>query len=344
MLAHAERSPPELRAVKAFVTGGGGFLGLAIVRELRARGDDVVSFSRSKNPQLDVLGATHVTGDLTDGTSLAHAMKGADTVFHVAAKAGIWGAREEYERTNVAGTRHVVDACRANGVKRLVFTSSPSVCFDGRDHVNASNDLPYATKFLAHYPASKAEAEKLVLSANDDQLATCALRPHLIIGPGDPHLVPRLVARARARKLAIVGRGDNEVSLTYVDNAAHAHVCAADRLRVGAPHAGKAYFVTQEEPVRLWTWVNALLAELDIAPVTRRVSLGVAYSAGTLLEAAWTLSRRAGEPPMTRFLALQLARSHTYDMKPAKRDFGYVEQLGMEEATRSISNLGQEPT
>ncbi|MFN0242406.1 MAG: NAD-dependent epimerase/dehydratase family protein [Planctomycetota bacterium] len=326
--------------MKAFVTGGGGFLGLAIVRELCARGDEVVSFSRSKNRQLDVLGAQHVTGDLTDGTSLAHAMKGADTVFHVAAKAGIWGAREEYERTNVAGTRHVVDACRANGVQRLVFTSSPSVCFDGRDHVNASNDLPYPTKFLAHYPASKAEAERLVLAANDRDgeqgLATCALRPHLIIGPGDPHLLPRLIARARARRLVIIGRGDNEVSLTYIDNAAHAHVCAADRLEPRAPHAGQAYFVTQQEPVQLWTWVNALLGELGIAPVTKRVSLPVAYAAGALCEAAWTWSRREGEPPMTRFLALQLARSHTYDMTSAKRDFAYVERVGMPEATARV--------
>lgn len=331
--------------MRAFVTGGGGFLGLAIVRELRARGDDVVSYSRSKNPELDVLGARHVPGDLVDGTNLAHAMKGADVVFHVAAKAGISGPRDEYERTNVAGTRHVVDAARANGVRRLVFTSSPSVCFDGRDHVNASNDLPYPAKFLAHYPASKAAAEQLVLAANGEHgLATCALRPHLIIGPGDPHLVPRLVERARARQLAIVGRGDNEVSLTYVDNAAHAHVLAADRLSVGVPHAGRAYFVAQEHPVKLWTWVNALLGALDIAPVTRRVSLPVAYAAGATLEAAWTLSRRTDEPPMTRFLALQLARSHTYDMTPVKRDFGYEERMTMAEATeRTVRSLTSSP-
>jgi nucleoside-diphosphate-sugar epimerase len=320
--------------VRALVTGGGGFVGGAIVRALRARGDEVVSFSRGAHPELDELGVAHVQGDLADAAALGRAVRGADTVFHAAAIAGIFGPAREYERTNVDGTRNVIEACRRAGIPRLVFTSSPSVCFDGRDHVHTGNDAPYAARFLCEYPRSKAQAEALVLAAHGEHgLATCALRPHLVFGPGDPHLLPRIVARARARKLAIVGSGASEVSLTYVDNAAHAHVCAADRLSLDAPHGGRAYFVAQEESVSLWSWIRDVLARLGEPAITRRVPLSVAYAAGAACEAAWTLSRRTGEPPMTRFLALQLARSHSYDMEPARRDFGYRERVSMHDAT-----------
>jgi nucleoside-diphosphate-sugar epimerase len=320
--------------VRAFVTGGGGFLGSAIVRALRARGDEVVSYSRAAYPEIEALGVHCVRGDLTDLTSLQRTMSGADTVFHVAAKAGVWGPRAEYDRTNVDGTRHVIAACRANRVKRLVFTSSPSVCFDGRDHVRAGNDLPYATRFLAHYPRSKAEAEALVLAANGaDGLVTCALRPHLIFGPGDPHLLPRLLERARAGRLAIVGAGDNEVSLTYIATAADAHVAAADRLHESAPHAGRAYFVSQSEPVRLWDWISSLCTELEIAPPSRRIPFSAAWTLGGTMEATWRTFRLPGEPAMTRFVAQQLARSHSYDMRPAERDFGWRESVTMAQAT-----------
>jgi nucleoside-diphosphate-sugar epimerase len=319
--------------VRALVTGGGGFVGAAIVRALRARGDDVVSFSRARHRSLDDLGVEHVPGDVADAASIAEAARGIDTVFHAAARTGIFGPAREYERTNVGGTRNVIDACRRAGVARLVFTSSPSVCFDGRDHVRASNDAPYAPRFLCEYPRSKARAEALVLAAHGHGLATCALRPHLVFGPGDPHLLPRIVARARAGKLAAVGSGANEVSLTFVDNAAHAHVCAADRLSLASAHGGRAYFIAQEEPVNLWSWIRDVLVRLGEPPVARRVPLSLAYAAGAACETAWTLARAGGEPPMTRFLALQLARSHSYDMEPARRDFGYRELVSMRDAT-----------
>lgn len=312
--------------MKALVTGGGGFLGSHLVRALRARGDDVVSYSRGSYAWMETEGVAGVRGDLSDREGLARAMQGADVVFHTAAKAGIWGDAAEYRRTNVDGTRNVIDACLAARVPRLVFTSSPSVCFDGKDHVMAGNDLPYATKFLAEYPRTKAEAEKMVLAANGaNGLATCALRPHLLVGPGDPHLLPRLIARARAGKLAIVGDGKNEVSLTWIGNAVDAHLAAADRLEPGAPHAGKAYFIAQSEPVVLWEWIGELLDRMGIPRPTRRVPLPLAYSAGAALEAWWRARGIPTEPPMTRFLALELARSHSYDMSIAQRTFGYVE-------------------
>ena len=270
------------------------------------------------------------------------AFEGADVVFHVAARAGVWGPREAYEASNIAATANAIATCRDLGVKKLVYTSSPSVCFDGEDHVMAGSDLPRATEFLAHYPETKARAEKLVLDANDDTFATCALRPHLIFGPRDPHILPRLIDRARKGRLRIVGEGENEVSVTYVENAAWAHVCAARTLAPGAPHAGKAYFIAQEEPVKLWPWINDLLARLGVPPVEKRVSEGTARRAGAVLEGVWKVLRLPGEPPMTRCVAAQLSRSHSYTMQPAREDFGYEERVSMAEALRRTVESFQE--
>jgi nucleoside-diphosphate-sugar epimerase len=319
--------------MKALVTGGGGFVGGAIVRQLVQRGDAVTSVSRGHYPALEALGVTHRSLDLADTAGLVRAMEGCEVVFHCAAKAGIAMGREPFQHANVTGTQSVLDAARRSGVKKLIFTSSPSVAFDGSDHRRASNDLPYAPRFLAPYPASKAQAERLVLAANDSALATVALRPHLVFGAGDPHLVPRLIERARAGQLAIVGRGDNEVSLCHVTNAASAHLAAADRLGPGAAHAGKAYFIAQTRSVRLWDWIAELLRELNAPLPRRRIPLPLAYLAGIWLE---NFTRPELEPRMSRFLALQLASSHSYDMEPARRDFGYAEQVSMEEATQDL--------
>lgn len=298
--------------MKAFVTGGNGFLGGAIVRHLRAAGHEATAASR----------ATRV--DIGDAECLTRAMEGHDAVFHVAAKTGVWGPRAEFERSNVAGTRNVIYACRQVGIARLVFTGSPSCVFDGKDHRNATNDLPYPDTFESDYPRTKAESERMVREANDGSLATISLRPHLIWGPGDPHLLPRLLARARAGRLRIVGEGTNEVSITYIDNAAAAHLQAMDALKPGAACAGQAYFVNDPEPVQLWSWLNQLFAKLGLPPVDKRISLTTARGIGTVAEGIWSLFGLAGEPPMTRFVASQLATSHSYDVGAAVRDFGYA--------------------
>ncbi len=323
---------------RALVTGGGGFVGGAIIEACLAQGLETQSLSRTAQPALRERGIVHHELDLAEGgDALRHALEGVDTIFHVAAKTGVWGPRKEFYRANVLGTRQLLSAARAAGVARLVYTSSPSVCFDGKDHRRASNELPRATRFNCPYPETKAIAEAEVLDANDERgLATVALRPHLVIGPGDPHLVPRLIERGRAGRLAIVGDGQNEVSLTYVENAAHAHLCAARALADGGACAGRAYFVAQEEPVRLWEWTAALLRELDVPPIKRRLSRRLARTAGGALELVWRGLSLSGEPPMTRFVADQLASSHSYDLAPLRRDTGYEERVDLATATKRI--------
>ncbi|MDP2310158.1 MAG: NAD-dependent epimerase/dehydratase family protein [Pseudomonadota bacterium] len=317
--------------MNALVTGGGGFLGLEIVRRLRARGDTVTVLARGDYPVLAELGARLVRGDVADAGAVLAAAAGTDIVFHVAAKAGVWGKQADFERSNVTGTENVLAACKAHGIARLVYTSSPSVVFDGVDQVDVS-EAPYPVRHENHYADTKARAERLVLAANGPDLATIALRPHLIWGPRDPHILPRLLARARTGRLRKVGSGTNRVSITYVDNGAAAHIQAADALAPGAPCAGRAYFVNDPVGVALWPWLNDLFGRIGVPAVGGSVPVGVARAAGALAEAVWWLFGLAGDPPMTRFVASQLGTSHTYDVGPAVRDFGYTPEVGPEEA------------
>ena len=210
--------------MKALVTGGGGFLGKAIVLKLLERGDEVCSFSRGDYPELRKLGVDVVRGDISDAESVGAAVDGTEVVFHVAAKPGIWGPYEEYHRTNVEGTENIITACRNHGVKRLVYTSSPSVVHSGGDVEGIDESTQYADHFETHYPKTKAIAEQMVLKADSKELATVALRPHLIWGPGDNNLVPRLIERGRSGRLRRVGKKQHLVDSTYIDNAAEAHL------------------------------------------------------------------------------------------------------------------------
>jgi nucleoside-diphosphate-sugar epimerase len=322
--------------MRVLVTGGNGFLGGAIVGELRRRGHVVSSASRRPAPALAALGVRTLTCDLRNREHVERVVDGHDAVVHAAALTGFTGTAADFRRTNVEGTRFVIEACRSAGVARLVHTSSPSVVFDGRDHHRADESLPYPKRYLAPYPATKAEAERAVLGANGPSLATVALRPHLVLGPGDPHLLPRLVARARAGKLVQVGSGRNEVSFTWVENAAVAHADALERLAPGSPAAGRAYFVAQKDPVRLWDWLRELFARAGVPPPKEHVSRTFAYAAGAACELVWRLGRRAGEPPMTRFLAQQLGASHSYDVGALERAFGYRERVTTTEATERL--------
>lgn len=321
----------------ALVTGGGGFLGRTVVEQLRASGHKVRVIARGQYPELQALGAEAVEGDLADPVATRRALDGVDTVFHVAAKTGVWGKREDFVRSNITATEVLLDAMRALGTPRLIATSSPSVIFDGADHTNATaDDLPYPEAYLAHYPETKAAAERAVLAANSPTLTTVALRPHLVWGARDPWLLPRVIARHRIGRLRIVGDGQNLVSLTNVENAAAAHLQAAEALSPSSPAAGRAFFVNDPEPVRLWPWINHVFAEVGLPELTSKVPYWLARSVGGLAEGVWSLFGREGDPPMTRFVAAQLATSHTYDIAPAVAAFGYTPIVSAEEGLRRM--------
>lgn len=317
--------------MKLLVTGGGGFVGRAIVRRLLARGDAVRSFGRSPQADLEAAGVEVVCGDLANAADVRGAVAGVDAVFHVAAKAGVWGSWESYHRPNVVGTRNVVTACQAAGVGRLVYTSTPSVVFNGKPIRGGGPEMPYGQNWLCHYAPTKAIAEKEALAANGAALKVVALRPHLIFGPRDPHLLPRVLQSIEAGRLKIVGDGQNRVDVSYVEDVAAAHLNALEALASGSC-AGKAYFLSQGDPVSLWSWLNQVLEGLGRLPLTKRIPLPVAYAAGALAETVWTLTRKAGEPPITRFVAVELAKDHYFDLGPTRRDLGYAPAFSMDSA------------
>jgi nucleoside-diphosphate-sugar epimerase len=327
--------------MRALVTGGGGFLGRYVVERLVARGDQVRIFSRQRYRELESLGVESRQGDLRDADAVSGACEGMDAVFHTAAVPGVWGPWSLYFETNTRGTENVIAGCRRHGVSKLIATSSPSVVYDGRPHRGADESLPYPTRFQCHYPHTKALAEQAVLAANGTSgLSTVALRPHLIWGPRDNHLLPRLIRRAKSGRLRRVGDGRNLISMAYVENIAAAHLQACDALGPSSACAGKAYFINEPDPVPLWDWVDELLSRAGLPPLRRSVPFPVAYAAGALLElGSWAL-RRAQEPLMTRFLASQLASSHWYRIDAAVRDFGYRPEVEIAEAlTRTTPDL-----
>lgn len=324
------------------VTGGGGFLGQAIVRQLLVKGHRVTSFSRSTYPELDALGVNQLSGDITNAGAIKDAVRGRDVVFHVAAKAGVWGAFEDYFRTNVTGTRHVISACRSCRVPMLVYTSSPSVIFDGRDMQGIDESAPYPARYHAPYPQTKALAEQHVVTAADKELKTVVLRPHLIWGPRDNHLVPRIIARAHS--LRQVGDGSNRVDTIYIDNAAAAHVLAMQALEHNPAVSGKIYFISDDDPIDLWEMVDRILAAGGKPPLTRTISARTAYGIGAVFEWVYRTFGISGEPKMTRFVARELATSHWFDISAAKRDLGYSAEVSIDEGMQRLKAWLQKST
>ncbi len=322
--------------MKVLVTGGTGFLGAAIVRMLMNQGHAVLSFSRKDSPDLRAAGFDIRQGDLSDLKALRHAVRGCEAVIHTAAKAGVWGCAEDYIQTNVHGTENIIQVCRELQIPRLVYTSSPSVVFTGCDEEGVNESAPYVQRFLADYPRTKAMAEQAVLAANDLELTTIALRPHLIWGPGDPHLVPRVVSRARAGKLALLGDGSNLVDSTFIENAALAHVLAVEKLVPEATCAGNAYFISNGEPLPMKTLLNHILAAANLPPITRRIHPQLAYLAGATLEMVHRRFSPHREPIMTRFVARQLSTSHWFQLDRARQDLDYHPRISLEEGFRLL--------
>lgn len=321
--------------MKALVTGGGGFLGKAIVEQLLDEGREVRSFSRGDYPELREMGVETMRGDIADARAVAKAVEGCDVVYHVAAKAGVWGPFEEYYRPNVMGTENVIDACRIHDVSKLVYTSSPSVVYGDKPLRGVDESVDYPDEYLTAYPETKAVAEKKVLKANTTSLKTVALRPHLIWGPGDNHLVPRIVDRARRGKLKKVGDGEAVVDTVYIDDAARAHLLAEDALSEGRA-CGKVYFITQGEPMAIGEIIDRIVDQAGLEPVEAQVPAKVAYGVGWMMEMAYKLIRKREEPLMTRFVAKQLSTDHYFDITAAREDLGYEPEYTIDEGMEKL--------
>jgi len=329
--------------MRILVTGAGGFLGGALAERLASGGEEVRSFSRKRYAKLDTLGVEQFQGDLGDEEAVDAACRGCELVFHVAAKAGIWGPFQDFYRANVTGTENVLAACRRHRITRLVYTSSPSVVFDGTDMEGVDETVPYPGRFHAPYPRTKAQAEREVLASAGPGFAAVALRPHLIWGPGDTNLVPGILARGRKGAVRRVGTTTKLADFTYIDNVVEAHLRAAEALRPGSPLSGRAYFISQEEPVGIWDFIARVLDCAGLPPIKGTVSPRTAWIAGGICETVYRCLPFLGEPPLTRFAARELATSHWFDISASRRDFGYQPVISMEEGFRKLREWLRSP-
>jgi len=325
--------------MKILVTGAGGFLGYHICERLLKEGHEVTSFSRSHHKDLDELNIKTITGNLINYEDVEKSLKGFDAVFHVASKVAMWGKWEDFYNTNVTGTENIIKACKKHGIQTLVYTSTPSVVFGTNEIINGNEDIPYPSDFNSLYAKSKSIAEKMILEANESNtLHTCALRPHLIFGPRDKNIIPRVVDAAKKGRLKKIGEGNNMVDVIHVENAALAHIQAFKSLIENQKAAGKAYFIAQEEPVNLWDFINTILAKHKIDPITKSISFKKAYRVGTVIEFFLKLFRiHDVHPPMTKFVAMQMSKSHYFSHKRAENDFGYKPEINLDQALNSLA-------
>ncbi len=327
------------------VTGGGGFLGGHIVDKLLARGDTVRVLGRRAYPDLAARGVDCRQGDLADADAVGKAVEGAGAVIHTAAIPGVWGDYQKYYLANYVGTQNIIEAARRHGVRKIVYTSTPSVVHGGHSLSGGDESLPYPDHYLTPYAATKALAEKLVLASNGAELATLSLRPHLIFGPRDTQLIPKLLERAKTGKLKRIGAGKNLISVSYVENVADAHLAALDRLEPGTAVAGQAYFINEPEPVNCWDFINRIVTGMGLKAITKEISPRLAYAAGWLCEKVFEVVGEKSDPPLTRFLVTQLSTDHWFKVDKARRELGWEPAVPLEEGLgrmlESMSRMGR---
>lgn len=308
-----------------------------MARKLRERGDDVRVFGRRVYTELEAIGIDCVRGDIADYDAVRAACEDREVIFHTAAKVGLWGSFDEYCAVNAGGTKNVLRACSQLGISKLVYTSSPSVVFNGEDIAGVDERAPYPAGFDSHYSRSKAQAEQMVLAADHDHLSTIALRPHLIWGPGDRHLMPRVIDRAKSGRLFRIGSENKLVDTLYIDDAVQAHILAAIQLSPLSDISGKAFFLSAGDPRPLWEIVGRMLAAAGLPPVTKRISKPLAVSAAWACEAFWRMLGASSEPPLTRFLVSQLTTAHWFDVSAAKRELGWQPRVRMEDGMERVA-------
>lgn len=318
---------------KVLVTGYGGFLGAAICRSLISAGFSVRGVARSRYPELEQMGVECWQGDVSNRDTVRQALKDCDAVVHTAAKAGVWGGWDDYYRINTLATSHLLEAAHEHQLGAFVFTSSPSVTFAGTPQSGVDETAPYPERWLCFYPHTKALAEQAVLRAADvGSVKTCALRPHLIWGRGDPHLFPRVIERAKTGRLRRVGAGTNLIDTVHVDNAATAHRLALEKLLSGSNEVnGQAMFLTDGQPVECWAWISRILQTAGVTIPNKSISFAAAYRLGGALEAVYWMLGRKTEPPMTRFVAAQLAMDHYFSIARARELIGYAPNMNIDQ-------------
>jgi len=324
--------------MKVLITGASSLLARRTAEALLARGDDVVCLQRHAAP----IDATQVLGDIRDPVMVARAAAGCDAIIHAAAKVGVVGSWSDYRSINVDGTAAVLHAARQHDVARIVHVSTPSVAHEGSSIIGAAATSAVTGRTGAWYAESKAMAEQLAVAANADDLAVVAIRPHLVWGPHDTQLVGRIVERARAGRLAMVGTGSALVDTTYIDCAAAALVAAVDAVHPGARCAGQAYVIANGEPRPIRELVLGICAAAGIDVSPRNVPRPLAIAAGVICERVWQWRGASTEPPLTRFLAEQLGTAHWFDPQPARDDLGWQPSVTIDEGLARLANWFRE--
>ncbi len=322
--------------MKVLVTGGGGAVGKSLIRGLIDRDYTVTSLARSAYPELEKLGVEQLAVDIRDYEKVMLALVGKDAVFHVAAKVGLWGKYDDFYSINVIGTRNIINACIANKIKCLVYTSSASVVFDGKNIINGNETLPYPAKPISNYTGTKAIAEQLILKANSSSLKTISLRPHLVWGPEDNHIITGILKRAKAGTLRQIGDNVSYIDTTYVDNLRDAHLCALDALCNNIAADGQSYFISNDEPIKVWDFINSILKVHAMLPIDKKMSARTALTISWMLENFHKIFLPNKEPTLTRFAVNEVCTSHWFDISKAKNILSYQPKISIQQGLKNL--------